>query len=129
MICIGTTRFNPDQTTTDLLNDFIKNGEIYLTYDPEVGAHLDLELKNLPLGTLVALKSFSVQHGLYIKAVGLIKDLPSEKPAHSSSRSVKWLWTGKNHFGRLNDKLDNMRSGAMYTELNPVVKNKIIELI
>ena len=127
MICIGATRFNSDKTTTDLSKEFVKEGKVYLTYDPEEGLYLDLQLKNLPLGTFLAIKSFSVQHGLYIKAVGVLSDLPTK--SSTNFRTVKWLWSGNTHFGRLNDKLDNMRSGAMYSELNPELQKKIIELI
>lgn len=128
LLCIGATKHLPNGHSENITDDFFKSGYVFLTYDPTVGATLYQTLNQAHTGTLIAVKSFSVQHGLYIKALGLIADQPNTEKL-TSERKVKWIWKGNHCFGRMDDKLDNVRSGALYQELNTDLIQQIVNLL
>lgn len=86
-------------------------------------------LKSIPIGGLVAIKSYSPKTGLYIKAIGLCKSsrIISDQKL-GDGREIKLLWSGNEHIGIINDHAANMRFGSIYQEYNPDVISIILNL-
>lgn len=128
LLCVG--QYVDGQDATPFCYE---NGVIFLGFDLNDEPVINDAFANIPLGSPVAIKSFTPNDGLTIKAVAIVCDnrvftiLFNGKPRQA--RKVKFLWKGNEHFGRLNDKLDSVRNGTLYQEMNNSLIEKIINLI
>jgi hypothetical protein len=121
--------------TEDYTSTFINKGIACIGWDSKDAPAFHEILRQINIGDIVFLKSFSPKAGLYIKAIGLVSSSkilqPNETEYLGYAREVawkfralkqnQWLW-----LGRLQDKYDFMRGGTMYIEMNPDVQTKII---
>lgn len=83
------------------------------------------------VGDIFYLKSHSPKVGLIIKAVGLvINNLIRDDiyPDLGSCMPVKWVWSGREVVGRIDDKY-NVRNITLYEEFNPDVQARVLSLL
>jgi hypothetical protein len=120
----------------DVFDQFIDKEIITVGWEKGDAVGFHSMIRELPIGAIVFLKSFNMDVGLHVKAVGVIKNTYYVKDDDLGfGRYVKWFWSYKDYdnwlvkFGLLNDKMDIVRTQTIYDEKNPFVCNKIIELM
>lgn len=117
------------------MQDFVKAQAACIGWDPETAPTYHSLLQSMSPGDLIFLKSFPVSHGLYIKAVGIVRSYPINTYEELGwGRDVAWLWVADDKdqyvkLGRQDDKYDQMRGGTIYQEHNPQVILKVIDKI
>jgi len=114
---------------------FIEKNQAFVGYAEHDAPGLHVILKQVSASDIVIVKSFSPKAGLYIKAVGIVRyQGVFPHPEMGSGISVDWRWhtLGDNEpikMGKLNDRMDNMRSGTIYQEYNPRVISTALSLL
>lgn len=58
----------------------------------------------IKLGSIIYLKSHNPQSGLRIKAIGIATELHARTSLSQDSIRVRWIWTGEDLVGQVNDK-------------------------
>ncbi|MBQ9226132.1 MAG: hypothetical protein IJ177_08095 [Fibrobacter sp.] len=121
--------------TEDHASTFISKGIACIGWNSKDAPAFHEMLRQINIGDIVFLKSFSPKAGLYIKAIGLVTSSRILQPSETANlgyarevawkfhatRQSNWLW-----LGRLQDKYDFMRGGTMYIEMNPDVQARIL---
>jgi hypothetical protein len=86
-------------------------------------------LRQLRTGDIIFIKSFTPQGGLSIKAIGIVMEgQVRDIESLGSCVPVRWVWTGHEHIGKLEDKWP-VRSVTIYEEHHPTVQAKVIDLL
>ena len=86
-------------------------------------------LRLVRTGDIVFIKAFIPRGGsIMIKAVGIVTEGKVRNYSLGDGVPVKWVWTGKECIGKLDDKWP-VRGVTIYEEHHPVVQEKIIELL
>jgi hypothetical protein len=81
------------------------------------------------IGDMIYIKANTPQAGLTIKAVGIVTNAQiRKKTTLGSCVSVRWVWTGRERIGKLDDKWP-VRSVTLYEEHHPQVQAKVINLL
>ena len=112
----------------DVSQEFI-NGEIAcIGWDISEAPELYQIFRNVKNGDVIYIKSFSPSNGLYIKAVGIVTNNEIKKETQGLGVSVKWIWDGYYHYGKVHDKY-NVRSITIYEEYNKDIQDLILDLI
>jgi hypothetical protein len=125
LLCIGAYINGQDATDT-----FISEKMAYLGWTENEAPVLHDILAKIPVGSLIAIKSFTPQGGLTIKAVGIVSSSRLfQHPTYGPFRSVKWLSENRLEYGPTDDKMHSIRTGAIYYEINPVIVEAIVKLI
>jgi hypothetical protein len=125
LLCIGAYINGKDET-----QDFIDGKMAYLGWSESDAPALHSILAKIDVGSLIAIKSFTPQGGLTIKAVGIVASSQLyHDPVRGPFRRVKWLSDERLEFGPTDDKMHSIRTGAIYYELNPDIIEAIIKLI
>ena len=122
----------------EIIDSFYAHGQIWFNEEiKEKILPMSTILDQAKIGTWVVIKSFNPQNGLTIKGIGYIYDnqnwstyyIGMENTIQPIARNVKWLWKGKKNIGKIDDKMDHMRTGIMYFELNQNVVEQIFSLL
>lgn len=113
----------------DVSEDFIKNEVACIGWDQADATALYEILRFLKLGDIIYIKSAPIGKGLRVKAIGIVKDNTLQNiPNLGTGVSVKWIWTGHENVGKINDKY-NVRNNTLYEEFNREVQQKILDLL
>lgn len=113
----------------DVSSDFITKEVACVGWDEKESQTLHSVLKHIKTGDIVYIKSHPPHIGLIIKAVGIVTGQELKRDAHlGTGIAVKWLWTGEERFGRLEDKYP-VRNLTLYEEYNYSVQSRVIELL
>jgi hypothetical protein len=118
----------------DVSSDFISAGVACIGWDEADAPYAHQLFRRITVGDLITIKSYAPQHGLYLKAVGIVT-----KPNYLSRRhttlgesiAVDWVWCPDqpHYVGLMRDKADYMRRGTLYEELNPRLQKLITDLL
>lgn len=66
---------------------------------------------------------------MIIKAVGIVVDDKARSdPSLGACLKVKWVWHGHEAMGKIDDKY-NVRNITLYEEVNPIVQERVIQLL
>lgn len=118
--------------SNSMVKAFCENSVFCLGWDEEEAPTLYEVLKEVSLGDYFAIKSFSPNDGLRIKAVGIVTDPAIRKMPNGLGWGidVEWVWhywgpddliiegNSVQHIGRMDDKWDNVRVATLYKEYN-----------
>lgn len=120
--------------TDDMYTRFIQRGVACIGWSKNDAPAFYQMLAQINVGDFIFIKSFPPKHGLYIKAIGIVRTSPMlELDGLGNGREVQWLYTAPNNewisLGRLNDHYDFMRGGTIYPEYSPLVQEKILDVI
>ncbi len=120
-------------STDDKLPEFLSRNLACIGWPRDEAPAIHQLLGQIAVGDIVFVKSFPPQHGLYIKAVGIVdsSEVYTSRDL-GSGRSVQWVWVHNvdpAHLGRLNDHYDQFRAGSLYQELGPQVQAAVIDLL
>lgn len=75
------------------------------------------------------MKSFTPNDGLTIKAVGIVREGTTRSFDNlGEGVPVRWVWTGEERVGRLDDKWP-VRTVTIYEEYHPLVQNRVMDLL
>lgn len=86
-------------------------------------------LRHVRTGDIIFIKSFAPCVGFTVKAVGIVTEgKVHEYPGLGTGVPVRWVWTGEERVGKLDDKWP-VRSVTIYEEHHLEVQSKIIELL
>ena len=86
-------------------------------------------LRHVRTGDIIFIKSFAPQIGLIVKAVGVVSEgKVRDYDDLGAGVPVRWVWTGEERFGKLDDKWP-VRSVTIYEEYHPEVQSRIIGLL
>jgi hypothetical protein len=114
---------------TDVSPQFIKRGVAYLGWDEQRAQPLHAILRHFKIGDIVYIKSHPPSVGLIIKAVGIVvSDEPKTHPKLGTGIPVKWLWTGEERLGQLDDKYP-VRNITLYEEFNRKIQTRVLKLM
>jgi hypothetical protein len=113
----------------DVTAQFVTGGVACVGWTEQQAPPAHAMLRQLRIGDIIFVKANTPQGGLTIKAVGIITKAKIRKMSTlGSCVSVRWVWTGKEHIGKLNDKWP-VRSVTLYEEHHPKVQAKVISLL
>ena len=112
----------------DVSQDFIKKGIACVGWDITDTPELHKILQSIKIGDIFYIKSHSPSNGLYIKAVGIVTDNTLKKEVEGIGVSVRWIWDGWHHYGKVQDKY-NVRSITIYEEYNKDIQDLILSFI
>lgn len=112
----------------DVSQDFIKKGIACVGWDITDAPELHKILQSIKIGDIFYIKSHSPSNGLYIKAVGIVTDNTLKKEDKGIGVSVRWIWDGRHHYGKVQDKY-NVRSITIYEEYNKDIQDLILSFI
>jgi hypothetical protein len=114
---------------TDVSGDFLQMGMACVGWSEQDAPPLFDILRNIGNGDLVFIKSFNLQVGLTIKAVGVVTDRTIRQytvqgcPRHGVA--VCWVWQGSDQVGRIDDKYP-VRTVTLFEEHTPSVQARVI---
>ena len=117
--------------TTDMTEEFVQNGRACIGWGEDYAPTLHQMMRQVRVGDLIYIKSFTPRAGLTIKAVGIVISTEIEGPEIELGEiciEVDWAWQGYHPVGRVNDKY-NVRSITLYEEFNPEIQNLIIDAL
>jgi hypothetical protein len=113
----------------DVTEQFVAGGVACLGWNEQQAPPAHAILRQMRIGDIIFVKANTPQGGLTIKAVGVVTDATIRKIATlGSCVSVRWVWTGKERVGKLDDKWP-VRSVTLYEEHHPQVQAKVISLL
>jgi hypothetical protein len=113
----------------DVSEQFISRGVACVGWSEDDAPPAHAILRLLRAGDIVFLKSFTPHVGLIVKAVGVVLVGRVEPIEHlGQGVSVRWVWTGEERIGKLDDKWP-VRSVAIYEEHHPAVQARVIDLL
>lgn len=115
--------------TNDVSEDFITRGIACVGWPETEAPSLHNLLKHIKTGDIVYIKSHPPTVGLIIKAVGvvIVGDIIEDSNL-GVGIPVRWVWTGEDRVGRLEDKYP-VRNLTIYEEYNPEVQMRVIDLL
>ena len=120
----------------DVTERFLQQGGAYLGWSHADAIFFHEILSRIAIGDLVFIKSFTPVHGLHVKAVGLVVEPANARALDAdlgSSVGVQWVWGAPLDvplvIGRLDDRGDQVRTGALYEEMNPEVRRRLVGLL
>ena len=123
----------------DMFDEFVQNRVVCIGWPPNDATAIHQMFAGISVGDLIFIKSFPPSRGLYIKAVGIVKnhevidftDIPSLRQL-GYGREVGWIWHDNDnpvHLGRLEDRYDYMRGGSLFQEFGPEVQRHVIDIV
>ena len=113
----------------DVSEKFIELGVACIGWPEPQATALHEILKHLKVGDIIYIKSSPIGKGLRVKAVGIVIDNNVlEVKDLGKGVSVKWIWSGYNVIGEINDKY-NVRNNTIYEEFNKEVQKYILDLM
>ncbi len=114
---------------------FIHQGVACIGHSYQSAAALYALMDTIGNGDIIFLKSYSPKTGLGIKAIGVCTDSDIEPKYDEDGESVgngidvDWVWTNEDDetliVGKVNDKWNHCRMGALYQEFGPKVIHKL----
>jgi hypothetical protein len=113
----------------DVSPHFIKRGLACIGWDEKKAQPLHAMLRHFKIGDIVYIKSHPPSIGLIIKAVGVVVsvDLKMDKKL-GTGIPVKWLWTGDERLGQLDDKYP-VRNITLYEEFSRKIQTRVLKLL
>jgi hypothetical protein len=113
----------------DVTNDFVSNELACVGWEIADAPALHNIMAHIKVGDIIYIKSRPPDLGLIIKAVGIVTDdkVISTDLGDACLR-VKWVWTGNEELGKIQDKY-NVRRNTLYEEHNPAVQRKAVDLL
>jgi hypothetical protein len=132
LLCIGQYVDRQDAT-----KHCIENSLIFLGFDPKDPKYYDIHevFEEIPVGTLVAVKSWSPTEdvGLTIKGLAIVSETGIYHTMFNGvprrARKVRFIWAGNENFGKPEDGWGNIRNGTLYFEPSPSVITRIVSLV
>lgn len=113
----------------DVTDQFVQRGIACVGWKPEHAPPAHHLLQQVRDGDIVFIKSFTPQSGLTVKAIGIVTDDAIQRlEGLGWAVKVRWLWTGLEQFGKLDDKWP-VRSVTLFEEHHPSVRKRLIELL
>jgi len=113
----------------DVADEFVNNNVACVGWDITDAPSLHEILKLFKVGDIVYIKSSPIGQGLRVKAIGIITDNQIRNvPNLGTGVGVKWIWTGHENFGTIDDKY-NVRNNTLYEEFNKNVHTKLLALL
>ena len=113
----------------DVTEQFISGGLACVGWSEQDAPPVHAILRQVRTGDIIFIKSFRPQAGLSIKAIGIVmQGKVGDVKSLGSCVPVRWVWTGNEHIGKLNDKWP-VRSVTIYEEHNPTVQAKVLDLL
>lgn len=114
----------------DVSEELIRAGFACVGWPEEDAPPLHNLLRDIGIGDIVFLKSFTPQSGLTIKSVGIVT---GRGPVHTEGHlgwgvPVMWRWQGEERLGHLNDKYA-ARTMTLFEEHNPDVQRRVVDLL
>ena len=128
---IGTTY----GSTNEMFPEFVAAQAACIGWTKDESPGLHQLFARIGVGDIVFAKSFPPSHGLYIKGVAVVTSPELYSlPSLGVGRAVRWIWTALEgrepiHLGRLDDRYDYFRGGALYEELGPAVQSQVLEIL
>ena len=114
---------------TDISDECINKEVICIGWSLADAPALHQMFGSIKVGDIVFIKSHNPSHGLFIKAVGIVKDNKViEDLSLGHCMRVKWLWDGEIRMGKISDK-HNVRSNTLFEEFNPDVQTRVLDQI
>jgi hypothetical protein len=113
----------------DVAEEFISNNVACVGWDIDAAPALHEILKLLKVGDTIYIKSAPIGQGIRVKSDGIVTDNQLRNVINlGTGVGVKWIWTGHENFGTIDDKY-NVRNNTLYEEFNNNVKTKILNLL
>jgi hypothetical protein len=114
----------------DVTNTFLKKQVACIGWDEQDAPSLHRMIAHIKIGDIIYIKTHPADRGLTIKAIGIaIDDKVTEiKDAGAACLRAKWVWTGSEHLGSIQDKY-NVRNNTLYEEYNRKVQERVLELL
>jgi len=114
---------------SDVSSEFLQHGCACVGWGENEAPPAHGILRHVRTGDIFFIKSFAPSVGLTVKAVGIVTDgMVRKYPGLGAGVPVRWVWTGEERIGKLDDKWP-VRSVTIYEEYHPKVQSKIIELL
>ena len=116
----------------DVTIDFINNKVACLGWSKEEAPSLYEMIKNVNVGDIIYIKSFSPNVGLKVKAIGIVLDSEIKMISDSLGFGIKvnWLCNLNEHLTiHFNETIyrNNVYNNSLYEEFNVIIRNAILE--
>ena len=113
-----------------MTDTFLKKQVACIGWDEQDAPSLHRMIAHIKIGDIIYIKTHPADRGLTIKAIGIvIEDKITEiKNVGAACLRVKWVWTGFEHLGSIQDKY-NVRNNTLYEEYNRKVQKRVLELL
>jgi len=116
--------------TLDKTEDFMSDGVVGVGWTDRDSFGCRAMVRGITVGDIAFIKAYPPNQGLILKAVGVVlSNKPVDDPNLGYCVKVRWEWGGTRVVGKMNDKLDFMRRGAVYPEHNPDIQSLAIRLL
>ncbi|MEM4379881.1 MAG: hypothetical protein QXL01_04255 [Thermoplasmatales archaeon] len=124
-------KYHDEGIETDMTEVFLSHGVAAVGWTANDNPSLHRLMRCIKTGDLIFLKTYirtSSPPALRIRAVGVvIDDNAHDIPNIGTGVNVRWVWTGDERLPAPDPY--NVRSVALYEELNPDVQQRILELL
>jgi hypothetical protein len=128
LVCVGQYVDHKDSTSF-----CFENSLVFLGFNEEEAEEMLKAFASLPIGTPVAIKSFSPTEGLTIKGLGIISSSTAITIMYNGkprlARNVKFVSKESTFFGKPKDMWGNMRNGSLYYEMNQAIIREVLKQV
>ncbi len=114
----------------DVTDIFVRDNIACIGWSYSDAPALHKMMANMKIGDIVYIKTHTPRQGLTIKVIGIVTDdkVTPVKGAGKACVKVEWVWRGKEHIGKVQDRY-NVRYNTLYEEYTPDVQKKVIDLL
>ncbi len=126
MTVYGIGAYHGDEDVSDT---FLTEEAACVGWSREEAPALHRILKHIKIGDIVYIKSYPPDIGLIIKAVGIVTDDNVSEYTCGYGVRVRWIWTGEERLGKLEDRVTNLRTGTLFEEPSAEVSTTVLNLL